>query len=598
MKKIFTAPDWVSDSLRFLHHSCARVAGRGVLGGLLLGLAGQGARAQAPAWQSAFAIQQGASSSMFLNATSTDASGNVYLVGGFNGTVTFGATTLSSASGSDVYVAKWSPSTSRYLWALRAGSGAMPKAVAVSGTSIYTTGYLTASTATFGTTVLTNADPAASADVFVAKITDAGTSASVTWALRAGGARYDYGQAIAVSGANVYVAGEFDSVTSGFGSVTLANASTQYITRDAFVAKVADAGSSASFVWAQRAGSISGDGASALAASGSSVYLGGYYTGYFIDFGSTRLASNGGYEGFVAKLTDAGATSTFEWAQRLSGPVDEQVRALTASGTSVYVAGDFTSPAMTCGSTTLTNADNRSYIPDVFVTRLTDGGSAGTFDWAQRGGSSASEESTSIAVSGASVYVTGAANGTSTTFGPVTAPLSGRNDVFVVRLTDRGSAGTFNWVRQAGGAGDDFAKGIAVSGTQVYVAGYFNSSTAAFGSFNLTSAGTLANPAGFLASLTDNGTLATAPPATLPGVSVSPNPAHGSALLELPGGTGTTEARIGLTDMLGRVVQSQVLVVPVGGLRTALPLTGLAPGLYTLRVQAGAAATTRQLAVE
>ena len=58
------------------------------------------------------------------------------------------------------------------------------------------------------------------------------------------------------------------------------------------------------------------------------------------------------------------------------------------------------------------------------------------------------------------------------------------------------------------------------------------------------------------------------------------------------------EACVCLVDMLGRVVRSQVLSLPTTGLRTSVPLAGLAPGLYTLRVQTGAAVATQRLAVE
>ena len=41
-----------------------------------------------------------------VTATAIDASGNVYVAGYFTGTISFGATTLTSAGDRDVFVAK------------------------------------------------------------------------------------------------------------------------------------------------------------------------------------------------------------------------------------------------------------------------------------------------------------------------------------------------------------------------------------------------------------------------------------------------------------------------------------------------------------
>lgn len=146
----------------------------------------QRARAQAPAWQSAQAVAAAAaalaSNYSDVTATVVDAAGNVYLAGNFRNNVVLGNTPLSSV-GSD--------------------------------------------------------------DVFVAKLTDAGATASFVWAQRAGGTGQDYAYALAVSGPSVFVAG-YSSGTAGFGATALLNAGGS----DAFVAKLTDAGATGSFAWA------------------------------------------------------------------------------------------------------------------------------------------------------------------------------------------------------------------------------------------------------------------------------------------------------------------------------------------------------------
>lgn len=80
-------------------------------------------------------------------------------------------------------------------------------------------------------------------------------------------------------------------------------------------------------------------------------------------------------------------------------------------------------------------------------------------------------------------------------------------------------------------------------------------------------------------------------------VEVFPNPARGAATVQLPAAAGTTAATLTLTDVLGRTVQSRT-ATPTADRRHELNLTGLAPGLYTLRVQVGAASAARRLVVQ
>ena len=82
----------------------------------------------------------------------------------------------------------------------------------MSGTSVYVTGNFISATSGFGATTLTNGGAAFSADVFVAKLTDAGSTGSFDWTQQAGGTQYDAATALALSGPNVYVAGYLQSL--------------------------------------------------------------------------------------------------------------------------------------------------------------------------------------------------------------------------------------------------------------------------------------------------------------------------------------------------------------------------------------------------
>ena len=269
------------------------------------------AAAQAPAWQSARAVAAATvaanGNNSIVNATSVDAAGNVYLAGQFTNTVVLGGTTLTSLGRYDVFVAKFNPVSNQFAWAQRAGGTGDDQAssLTISGTSLYVAGNFQSSTANFGPLTLTNEG---SADMFIAKITDAGSTVSFTWAQRAGGSGNDNASALAVSGNSVYMVGYFDSTTAGFGPVTLTSVNSD----DVFVTKLTDAGNTSSFAWAQRAGGTGSDQATALAVSGINIYVVGSLYGSVADFGTTTLFSpnNYSYIGFLASLIDPTLTAT------------------------------------------------------------------------------------------------------------------------------------------------------------------------------------------------------------------------------------------------------------------------------------------------
>ena len=97
------------------------------------------------------------------------------------------------------------------------------------------------------------------------------------------GGNYSIVSATAVDAAgNVYLAGKFTNTVT-LGGITLTSAG-QY---DIFVAKFSPV--SNQILWAQRAGGTGFDGATALAMSGTSVYVGGAFSSPTAGFGATPL---------------------------------------------------------------------------------------------------------------------------------------------------------------------------------------------------------------------------------------------------------------------------------------------------------------------
>lgn len=468
-----------------------------LVGALLL--ASQVGLAQAPTWQTAVLSTPDRGNQDGIKATASDANGNVYVVGSFLGTIRIGNTTLTAVGSTDVFVAKWSSLTGTYLWAQRAGGSGTDYiyGVSVSGTSVYIAGNFYGTTATFGATTLANADASANTcDIFVAKLTDAGTTSTFSWAQRAGGADSDVITGLTANGTNVYVVGAFASATARFGSTTLLNASAT----DIFVAKLTDGGSVGSFSWAQRAGGESQEEATAVAVQGQNVYVAGFFRSRTASFGSFSLSnlSLGSFssDAFLVKLVDAGASASFAWARQAGGDQDDRASGVAVNGTNVYVTGWFNGPTIRFGATTLATT---RYYSAVFVAKLTDTGATSTFQWAQQSQSVGQTLANSIAVNGTSVYLAGEFYDGAVRFGSTTLPGVGSMDVFVAKLTDAGSSGSFAWAQQAGGPNFDRPTAIAATGTQVCVAGMLTGA----GSFGALSLG-LEGGHGFLAMLTDN----------------------------------------------------------------------------------------------
>ena len=539
------------------------------------------ARAQAPAWQTAVALAQTGGQLFSVASTAADASGNILVAGNFDGTLTLGATTLTSAGGDDGFVAKWSPASQQFVWALRLGGpdDDAITSVAASGTSVYIGGGF-AGTAVFGPATLT---PTGASDAFVAKLTDAGTTASFGWARQAGGtgtADAALVSHLAVSGPVVYAAGRFEGRLGATGPAQLIGAGGE----DGFVLKFTDAGTTATPGWAQGLGGPLDDQVVGLAVQASNVYV----TGLFADTlraGALSLTSGGDDDGFLVKVRDAGAAPAVAWGQTMGGPGNDALTGIAVRGNDLYVTGAF-SGTRTLGNSTLVSQGEE----DVLVMKLLDAGPAAAVTWAIRGGGPDQDVPYALTLAGNNVFVSGFFVGPAT-YGPSTLPASsaGNDDVLVARVLDAGSTGRFVWAQQASSAvGNDYGNALTVVGNRVYVVGDVGQLPATFGP--LTLAGTTPD-AGFLAAIFDPTLLVSARAAAGPApATLAPNPARHTTTLALPA---AAEARpLLLLDATGRELRRTLL--PARAESTALDLRGLPAGLYLVRC----ADATHRLVVE
>jgi hypothetical protein len=537
--------------------------------------------AQVPSWQTVVALSQTAGSYSEVYESAADANGNVYITGVFGGTVDIGGTVLTSAGGDDAFLAKWSSATNSIAWARRIGGPGVdqPYGLAANGTGVVVAGAF-AGTASFGTSTLTSIGIG---DGFAARYTEAG---SLAWTWQIGGAGSDIAYGVALSGANVYLTGGFQGTVALGGGVGLSSVGNS---PDAFVVKLTDTGTSAVPAWALKGGGTGTDEGFTVLANGNNVYVAGYFATTAASFGSFTLASAGSSDAFVAKITDAGPTASFEWAQRAGGTGVDVATIMALNGSSVYVAGYFSSASAAFGSTVLGGSNTTG---QAFITRLTDSGATAAFNWAQQAGGTGASDVWGIKTSGTSVYISGSFSGMAS-FGSTAFSTLGSDDTYVAKLTDAASSAVFDWAQRGGGAGSDHGFGLVLTGTSLYLTGGVTP-PAAFGSLPIA-AGAGSNRVGFLASLNYSTGLPAQVAVPLAGSYLFPNPTHGRAIVQVPAIPGAFVATITLLDALGRTLRTQTAATNAEAL---LPLAGLSAGLYAVRVQAGGHTATHRLVVE
>lgn len=430
--------------------------------------------AQAASWQWA----RGAGSTGVDQAISTvvDANGNVYTIGWYtSASITFGSITLTNAgaASSDIFVTK-QDAAGNVLWAKSFGgaNGDIGNSIAVDASGeVYITGWYASSTIVFGSSTLTNVGMGS--DIFVVKLNATGNA---VWAKNEGGSNSDRGNSIAVDASgNVFTTGGFMSATANFGTVTVTNAASGV--NDVFVAKHDPSGN---VLWAKSAGG-----------SGSEMGLGvdtdpsgnSYVTGSFaspsMNFGTGALtnASSGTQDIFVVKYD---ASGTAVWAKQVGGSADDFGNALVVSGNGLCITGGFNSASINFSTTALNNVSAGT--SDVFFTKYD---LDGNLVWAIRAGNTDSEAGNGVDVDAlGNFFIAGYFNSASLTFGSTTLNnvSSGYKDLFIAACDATGAP---LWATSAGDAAEEIANSISVNaaGTEVHIAGVFNSGSLIFAPF-------------------------------------------------------------------------------------------------------------------
>ena len=340
-----------------------------------------------------------------------DNDGNCYVTGYFQGTATFGGTSLVSNGASDIFITKLD-ANGNWLWANKAGGTSSDIGYGISTDAdgnCYATGYFQG-IATFGGDSHTSSG---SYDIFVSGMD---TNGNWLWSTRAGGISTDIGYGISTNAEGTcYITGSFmNNASFGISNLTSSGSS------EIFVAKL-DA--NCDWLWAIRAGGTSSDTGNGIALDLSdNCYITGSFSGTS-DFGSTYLTSSGGVDIIISKIDPNG---NWLWAKRAGGTGADTGYGITTDATGNCYGTGFFFGTGGFGSTSLTSAG----VNEIFSTKLdTDG----NWLWAHRAGGSSLDIGYGIASdSNGNCYVTGVIVGAAT-FGTSSINLSSSNDICIAK---------------------------------------------------------------------------------------------------------------------------------------------------------------------
>lgn len=367
-----------------------------------------------------------------------------------------------------------------WLWAKNAVGTAQDAGTSVStdaAGNVFITGYFSSPTITFGSTTLTNAGGyfygSPCSDLFIAKYDANG---NVLWAKSAGGTYYDAGRSVCTDASgNVFVTGQLGSPTITFGSTTLTNVGSS----DLFIVKYDTNGNE---LWAKSAGGINYNcqGFSVSADAGGNVFVTGQFGDSNITFDSIMLSSGGNSSSvFIVKYDVNGNVL---WAKSAGGGVDNVGTSVSAdAGGNVVVTGTFYSSTLTFGSTTLINAGSW----DIFIAKYDTNGNV---LWAKSVGGTANDQGNSVSTNAdGNIFVTGFFGTPTINFDSITLTNAGPGNYYDLFIAKYDAGGNVLWAKSAGGTSKDGGYSVSAdAGGNVFVTGFFYSSSITFGSTTLT----------------------------------------------------------------------------------------------------------------
>jgi hypothetical protein len=282
-----------------------------------------------------------------IYALVTNAAGEVYVAGYFEGSVDFdpdptSTATLSSSGDTDIFYGYFDVDGG-LVWVNKHGSTGSDAAKAIDidvDENVYVTGYFNATVDFDPSTAVQNITSVGGEDIFFAKYTNDG---DLVWSKSIGSITDDHANTLDLDAdGNVYIGGVFSGSADFDTSTAQANLSIVGGI-DGFFARFDDLGA---LVWANRLGSSTDDGVTSMAVSSDgSVYAGGYFSGA-LDFDNSTTVQSRTPKGlddiFLVKYDGTVGTGQFKSVITLgnSGYDGCDLLILTPEG-NIYMGGYF-----------------------------------------------------------------------------------------------------------------------------------------------------------------------------------------------------------------------------------------------------------------
>ncbi|MPR32312.1 hypothetical protein GBK04_02855 [Cytophagaceae bacterium SJW1-29] len=414
-----------------------------------------------------------------------DAAGNVYVVGTYASSFTFGATTMSVAGSNDIFIAKYN-SRGDDVWIQRIASVNMDEVKDVvidSSGDIFVTGEVSSNVGYYNSPDdvqsgnIIHKAVNGNSDAFLAKYTRDG---KLVWFRTYGGNTSEVGTSIALHSSGIYLTGVFGASKTTFGSITLQALGTdgKY---DMFLTKLSTNGD---VLWAVSSGGFESDYASSIAVdSDGNVYM----SGIFMSPGTFRSASGASAEHpssatpdiFIAKYNSLGNLIAFHKGNSGTSIYGNSLAiydgALYATG---YVEGS------KYGNLTV---DYRGGGADIFLAKY----DLNTLnvEWVKTAGSSGFDAGNKIVFDNAgNIYLAGLFRD-NCHFGSTVLRSAGDSDAFLAQYDVNGN---LRFVKSVGGPSADGYNALAVNsaGSLIYMVGFFGG-TINIGGSSLSSSGGL-----------------------------------------------------------------------------------------------------------
>jgi hypothetical protein len=211
------------------------------------------------------------------------------------------------------------------------------------------------------------------------------------------------------------------------------------------------------------------------------VFIIGHYGSPSMTLGTTVLSnsSTNTRDMYLAKYSPTGS---LVWAKSFGGLYNDNPSSITtdSSGNLIFV-GNFDSPTITFGSTTLTN----SGMSDIFIVKFD---TTGNVIWAKKAGGSSQDTCKSVKVNpSGEILLTGSFSSATCAFGTSSLTNLGSTDVFIAKYN---TSGNIIWAKRIGGTSNEDANDITTDlNGNIFITGSFGSPTLSDGTNSLTNTG-------------------------------------------------------------------------------------------------------------